>query len=317
MKEIFFSIDFLLCLAISIIGILVTIELRKKISQPYLSSLLFYLVFLSAFGLYGIWGQQFLFYVLSPVENPELIGKISRFLSFLGIPFLVTTWFMLLKFTLDIRFTTIRTFFIFLFFLVNTSGIVLSWIFMVEFPGDSVITDSNKIFFTSLNLFYFLLTGVILIFSRSAQRLYKKGSSVMLVGWLLIGSGVLLSVPFLFSGKYYFVDLFVTLLFFIGMIIPVIFLRMAPLVSEKATIAIGKFPGQTGFEGFCSEYEISPRETEIILELCQGRANREIADKLFITLQTVKDHLYRIFIKTGVKSRVQLVNLVRSFDHEV
>ena len=174
MKEIFFSIDFLLCLAISIIGILVTIELRKKISQPYLSSLLFYLVFLSAFGLYGIWGQQFLFYVLSPVENPELIGKISRFLSFLGIPFLVTAWFMLLKFTLDIRFTTIRTFFIFLFFLVNTSGIVLSWIFMVEFPGDSVITDSNKIFFTSLNLFYFLLTGVILIFSRSAQRLYKK-----------------------------------------------------------------------------------------------------------------------------------------------
>ncbi|MFH1297078.1 MAG: helix-turn-helix transcriptional regulator [Bacteroidota bacterium] len=310
MKEILYTIDLVLCLAVAVFGILITIELRNKYRQPYLSSLLFFLVFLSAFGLYGIWGQQFLHHVLTLAEDPNLMQKISRFISFLGIPFLVTAWFMLLKFALDIRFKTIPVIWIVAFFLMNISCIILSWLFQMVFSTDSIITDSSKIFFTSFNLFYFGLAGIILISSRSAKQVYQKGSSVSLLGWLLMGSGVLLSVPFLFSGRYYFVDLFVTLLFFLGMIIPVIFLRIAPLISETVALLNGEVPGLSGYEAFCRQYEISPREAEIILELCQGRSNREIADRLFITLQTVKDHLYRIFIKTEVKSRIQLVNLV-------
>ncbi len=269
------------------------------------------MVFLSAFGLYGIWGQQFLHYVLTPVESPELIEKISSFLSFLGIPFLITAWFMLLKFTLDIRFKTINIYLIVAFFLVNISCIILSWIFLKVFSTDSVITDTSRIFFTSFNFLYFLLAGFILIFSKKTRRKYKTGSSITILGWLLIGSGILLSIPSLFSGNAYFIDLFVTLLFFVGMIIPVIFLRMVPLISRDSDTPPIEV---TGFEVFCSRFEISPREVEIIQELCQGKSNREIAADLFITLQTVKDHLYRIFIKTEVKSRIQLVNLVRGYD---
>ena len=311
MKEILFTIDFILCLAVAILGILITVELRKKTRENYFSSLLFYLVFLSAFGLYGIWGQQFLHYVLTPVESPELMEKISGFLSFLGIPFLVTAWFMLLKFTLDIRFKTINIYLIVAFFLVNISCIILSWIFLKVFSTDSIITDTSRIFFTSLNFLYFLLAGFILIFSKKTRAKYKTGSSITILGWLLIGSGILLSIPSLFSGNAYYIDLIITLLFFIGMIIPMIFLRVAPLISKDSdTVSIQV----TGFDAFCSRFEISPREAEIIQELCQGKSNREIADGLFITLQTVKDHLYRIFIKTEVKSRIQLVNLVRDYD---
>ena len=313
MKEIFFTIDFVLCLAVAILGILITVELRKNTRQDYFSSLLYFLVFLSAFGLYGIWGQQFLHYVFTPLESPDLIEKISGFLSFLGIPFLVTAWFMLLKFTQDIRFKTFKTYLIIAFFLVNTSCIILSWIFLIIFSSDSIITDSSKIFFTSFNLLYFLLAGFILIFSGKTKSKYKTGSSITILGWLLIGSGMLLSVPSLFTGNAYYIDLAITLLFFIGMIIPVIFLRMAPLISKTSDAS----PKEgTGFEEFCSRFEISPREAEIILELCQGKSNREIADGLFITLQTVKDHLYHIFIKTEVKSRIQLVNLARSFPNK-
>ena len=39
-------------------------------------------------------------------------------------------------------------------------------------------------------------------------------------------------------------------------------------------------------------------------------SNQEISDSLYISLQTVKDHVHRIFTKTGVKNRVQLTNLV-------
>lgn len=63
------------------------------------------------------------------------------------------------------------------------------------------------------------------------------------------------------------------------------------------------------FEAFCLKYEISRREAEIIREIQAGKSNREIAGTLFITLQTVKDHIHRIFTKTGVSNRVQLINL--------
>ena len=65
------------------------------------------------------------------------------------------------------------------------------------------------------------------------------------------------------------------------------------------------------FDSFCKQYEISKREAEIILEICTGKTNKAISEKLFITLQTVKDHNHRIFTKTGVKTRIQLSNLIR------
>jgi len=58
-----------------------------------------------------------------------------------------------------------------------------------------------------------------------------------------------------------------------------------------------------------NRYQISAREQEIIRLICKGKGNQEIADELFISLATVKDHLYNIFKKTDVKNRTQLSNL--------
>ncbi len=58
---------------------------------------------------------------------------------------------------------------------------------------------------------------------------------------------------------------------------------------------------------------ISKKEREIIILISQGLRNREIADKLCISEQTVKAHLSRIFRKTNVTSRSQLVPLALKF----
>jgi DNA-binding CsgD family transcriptional regulator len=63
---------------------------------------------------------------------------------------------------------------------------------------------------------------------------------------------------------------------------------------------------------FSAAFNISKREEDVIRQVLAGKTNKEIAASLFITVQTVKDHLYRIFQKTGLRSRVQLVNLVRT-----
>jgi DNA-binding CsgD family transcriptional regulator len=60
-----------------------------------------------------------------------------------------------------------------------------------------------------------------------------------------------------------------------------------------------------------ARYGVTPREREIIDLICSGRTNQEIADSLFISLATVKDHNYNIYRKTGVRNRVELANLIR------
>jgi DNA-binding NarL/FixJ family response regulator len=51
---------------------------------------------------------------------------------------------------------------------------------------------------------------------------------------------------------------------------------------------------------------LSDRETEIVHLVAQGFRNREIADKLFIAQQTVKNHVHDIFDKLGVSDRLEL-----------
>ena len=59
------------------------------------------------------------------------------------------------------------------------------------------------------------------------------------------------------------------------------------------------------------KHQITQREQEIIRLICRGKTNREIEDILFISLQTVKNNIYRIFKKLSVKNRVELINFVR------
>lgn len=51
---------------------------------------------------------------------------------------------------------------------------------------------------------------------------------------------------------------------------------------------------------------LSDREREIVQLVAQGFRNREIGEKLFISEQTVKNHLHNIFDKLGVSDRLEL-----------
>ena len=55
--------------------------------------------------------------------------------------------------------------------------------------------------------------------------------------------------------------------------------------------------------------QLSKREWEVFLEICQGKSNAEIAEHLHISLTTVKTHVSNILSKLGVQRRTQLVRL--------
>jgi DNA-binding NarL/FixJ family response regulator len=51
---------------------------------------------------------------------------------------------------------------------------------------------------------------------------------------------------------------------------------------------------------------LSQREREIVVLVAQGFKNKEMAEKMFISEQTVKNHLHHIFDKLGVSDRLEL-----------
>jgi DNA-binding NarL/FixJ family response regulator len=66
--------------------------------------------------------------------------------------------------------------------------------------------------------------------------------------------------------------------------------------------ASGRDHGGNGRRG---EYNLTQREHDILELLAEGRANREIAQHLYLSEKTVKAHLAAIFRKLGVTNRTQ------------
>jgi DNA-binding CsgD family transcriptional regulator len=63
-----------------------------------------------------------------------------------------------------------------------------------------------------------------------------------------------------------------------------------------------------------AKLELSKRELEILALLAQGHSNQEIAEKLFVSLSTVKTHNQNLFEKLDVKRRTHAVEKARSLN---
>jgi len=53
-------------------------------------------------------------------------------------------------------------------------------------------------------------------------------------------------------------------------------------------------------------FSLTRRELEIVAAVAAGESNKEIAERLAISKDTIKHHLSNVFDKTGVFSRVEL-----------
>ncbi|UCC44916.1 MAG: helix-turn-helix transcriptional regulator [Candidatus Zixiibacteriota bacterium] len=64
---------------------------------------------------------------------------------------------------------------------------------------------------------------------------------------------------------------------------------------------------------FFEEFHITSREQELVRLLLDGKSNKQIEESLFISKHTVKNHLYSIYQKLGIKSRYELVHMITRF----
>ena len=90
------------------------------------------------------------------------------------------------------------------------------------------------------------------------------------------------------------------------------------LTGRRQTIIVKEIPVPAG-EPFVlderkrEDLHITRRELEILELIAQGLSNREIAEKLFVSENTVKTHSSRVFDKLGARRRTQAVQLGKEF----
>lgn len=54
-----------------------------------------------------------------------------------------------------------------------------------------------------------------------------------------------------------------------------------------------------------AELPVTNREKEILVQLAQGKTNREISQKLVLSASTVRNHISNIFVKLRISNRSQ------------
>ncbi len=305
-----FLITFIITAGIAIIGFLGTYNLFQQSKKPVLQILLYQQIFLFSFFMYGIWGNIAIREVISDLNlDAETNHKLALFIPVLGMPFLIVSWFMLLKFAFNINGYKLSKNVVLAYFVSFIAALII-FSFLVQ-NGTIHVPAETDLFIVRILAAINLAIHLVLIFPylkphKSASELEKR-SNFRAIFFIYLSGVMFYSVFLYFFNFYGFVSICfsILLLFGVSIIIPA-GLKLKPI--EKADESTAR---NINFEKFCETYEISKREAEIILEICSGKTNKSISDKLFITLQTVKDHNHRIFTKTQVKSRVQLTNLVR------
>jgi DNA-binding NarL/FixJ family response regulator len=75
--------------------------------------------------------------------------------------------------------------------------------------------------------------------------------------------------------------------------------------AKSSSLAAGE-----SLEGIIEAYELTSREREILRLVLQGASNKDIERKLFISSSTVRNHIYNIYQKLGVRNRLELINRI-------
>jgi DNA-binding CsgD family transcriptional regulator len=296
---------FILSVALAAGGVVLSSGLRNKYHHEIFSTLLYFQVFIFTFGFYGIWGQEVIKVFLSSYISPDMLSKFSDIALLLGLPFLIFAWLMLVQLSCGLSGRKNNNWFV-LWFLVINFSIVIILGYLVAKGGTFKPATLIKFYFIIMLFVYSLISSLLIFFPEKGKSIIHDFDRKR------IGTGILLvmlaqCIPLLFYDSQPYIAILFTFIFFASNTFLPIYLNYGTLF----TVFASEPSRDISFEEFCEKYEVSPRETDIVREICKGLSNKEISEKLFISLQTVKDHTHRIYIKTNVKSRGQLIYLVK------
>jgi DNA-binding CsgD family transcriptional regulator len=150
-----------------------------------------------------------------------------------------------------------------------------------------------------------LTANISLLFQKNTKNNYSTLKSLRAFGWFnLVGYAVFFASSLLSESVSLYVSSSALLLL---NIIPIIWIKKYFMRDHMKFSSDGNLQF---LDVVLQNYTISNREREIMELILQGKSNKEIEDILFISYNTVKNHIYNLYQKLGVKSRGQMINFV-------
>lgn len=190
---------------------------------------------------------------------------------------------------------------------------VLAHLIFRAIVGTSIVV-ATSISWIHYNVFVVVQVVFCAVMIRRASGFAKDKKTAIQSFGIYYLANILISMALNYSWRYRVLDLqtYNNIYFSFAFLIdsaPLVFLRWFLKRYESSSSGYGEDDKVS--DEFVRHFAITPREREIIDLLCSGKTNKEIGDLLFISHQTVKDHVYKIFRKTGVKNRISLANLTK------
>jgi len=203
--------------------------------------------------------------------------------------------------------------------------LVVPGILLLSVGGFEFLSGSGRAIFDNLQylsdflIFLAMIGAGYYLRSRTAVFATREAAKAMVVlGGLSISIFLALGLWWIIGGSLYRTSPAVGTVFMamaglafnVGLTVWIIRFRTILSSPENARFEAGLIPGSLALR-----WGVTRREREIIELVGLGLSNQDIADRLFISVSTVKKHLNNIFTKTGVSNRVQLLRTFSETTH--
>lgn len=299
----------MICLGLTAGGVLVLFRQKEYSQYPAFRYLQYYLILIYTFGFYALWSQILLRSLFFAILKPDSMAALARFLILLSVPFLLAGKLMLVLWTVHLVNRPVRAYLL-------PSLIPLGLLALLVFLNQGGTLTLQQAY-AALVLALMTWVGTLLFYSE-VRYLHQRPKTVLAL--LVMGVGILHGLLLLNLREIPATELFFVVLYFLlhtAFVTYYIYQAALP-TPDPSEMGLSQIPDvftkvPASFDEFIEAYGITPREVEIIQEIYKGKANKEIAEELFVTVQTIKDHTHRIYQKTDVKSRAQLASLLRTF----
>ena len=202
---------------------------------------------------------------------------------------------------------TVRIIFIILLSFTGLFFLYLSRFYFIT-KSSLMLTSFTVVFIRAL-LVFMVLSNIRLFFSFGKIKSRQRTFLVL----LLAGYYTLLFLFHFVTYRFVLVRQagLAGALFYLLLTVPPLFL-IKRLTDNYFGIIIRDEAKEERISRLYEEKKISKREEEIIRYVCEGMSNKQIAWDLSLSEQTVKHHIYNIYQKFGINSRVELINIIHS-----
>lgn len=313
----FVFLYYIAALSIGWAGVLVSASFYIKMQEKFIKD---YLLFFAIFGI-KIVEIAAMFYIYSNVSSNlkavEIAYTISAVITFMFYTAMLT----LINESFDVPYKKLKNYAVF------AVTLLLMVVGMGSYKAD---VNSQLLYITDtfyLVNIYCVAAVIYVVYNGIKYRdnienlIQKKVNSIVIKLFLICSPFTLLDSIKIAGGKSFKLGENFSLVYFLPLVFAV-FTAVFSIKLVKTYSALESIKDENekreelyeieSIDDECAEkYKISAREKEVIINLLKGKSNKEIADTMEISANTVKSHLNNIYGKIGARNRYELFNIVK------